>query len=201
MTRLTLIAALLSATPTIAATVEDPDSPRFGDGLRVLGFREDVSVYRLDEYAAIDREPLFLAQTRDREAVFREGEDACMSKIAVGVFVPCAGADVAREVARAEAVAEPLRGHGVTVWPSAGGLPTGGHRPGGGWDHSGGGGHGPWPPVDPPVVAPPPAPIPLPATSGLMLLALFSLGAAVSGRFARWFTAERGAGPGKNGWV
>ena len=198
MIRLTFIAAML-ATQAGAATVMAPDAPRIAEGLRVLGMRGEVEVIRLVEYAALDAEPLYLARTQRREAVFREGEDACMSKIAVGVFVACAD-EVAREVARAEAVAEPLRGHGVTVWPTQAAPPR---AIGGGWIPS-------LPvlpavPVEPdrplPPV-PPPSPIPLPSTGWLLLAALLTaLMWRAAGKFGAWFSAERGAGPSKNGWV
>lgn len=50
-----------------------------------------------------------------------------------------------------------------------------------------------------------PAPVPLP-DSGALMLALICAALArpawrAAGRFGDWFTAERGAGPGRNGWV
>lgn len=167
----------LSASGVGAATVMDPDAPRFGDALRVLGMRDQVEVLRLDEYAALDPEPLYLARAPGREAVFREGEDLCMAKGKLGHFVAC-NRDLARAVERV--IADPIRGDGVTIWPAPpayhGSTP---HRPGGSPGV-------PWvpgrpgvtpPPVAPPpiITPPPPAPIPLPASGMLLAGALLAV--------------------------
>lgn len=63
-------------------------------------------------------------------------------------------------------------------------------------------------PTDPPVIItpePPPA-VSLAGTAGYMLAAIIILTVSktafkMAGRFGDWFTAERGAGEGKNGWL
>ena len=171
-----IVALLMACQPVPAATVMDPDAPRFAEGLRVLGMRGEVEVLRLDQYAMLDREPLYLARTATREAVFREGDDACMSKVAVGVFVPCDNAipaaqeqvDAVREAALTPATV------GTGAYPTHGLYRPG--LPGTGlpwWPCCGGGGGTP-PTVTPPVVTPPvtPAPVPLPAAGWLLMGAI-----------------------------
>lgn len=177
--RSAILAAVL-AVPAAAATIEDPDSPRFGAGLRVLGMRDDVEVIRLDQYAHLDREPLYLARSPDREAVFREGEDLCLDKPEHGLFVAC---NRAERRALKPAWLEPIRAAGVTVWPTFLSPRT---TAGGGWGSGGStGGGGGWYPILPPTVLPPeppplidppgPAPIPLPASIWTLLLALLAV--------------------------
>lgn len=53
--------------------------------------------------------------------------------------------------------------------------------------------------------APLPAPVPLPPSAVCLLAAVVLLAGRslwrAAGRFGDWFTAERGTGPGKNGWL
>lgn len=196
-----VLAHLILAAPAAASTVEDPDSPRFGEGLRVLGMRDQVEVVRIIEVASIDPEPLYLARTPDREAVFREGEDLCMAEGKLGHFVAC-NRDLKRAVD--PGWTKPIRAEGITVWPTS--APPGRTRVpgswggGGGWNWGGGGGR-PVVPVNPDVPVAP-SPIPLPPAGWMLLAALLAAPLwKVAGRFGAWFTAERGAGPGKNGWV
>ena len=167
MIRLAIIAALIAA-PAFAATVEDPDSPRFADGLRVLGMRGEVKIERVLEVEGIDPEPLYLARTPEREAFFREGEDLCMAKGKLGHFVAC---DARLAQAAARTITDPIRGAGITVWPrTVTRRDTGGAR---GWT-------GGWYPILPPGVTPPdpapevvpPAPVPLPSTAWMLIVAL-----------------------------
>lgn len=121
-----------------------------------------------------------------------------MSKVAVGVFVPCAD-----EIPRGQAQVDAVRDAALT--PATVGTPDYPHRPsppgtGLPWWPCCGGGSTP-PTVTPPVIMPPPAPVPLPATGWLLLAAMIAPLWQAAGRFGEWFTAERGAGPGKNGWV
>ena len=184
-----LAALVLLASPAASATLEDPTAPRFAIGLRVLGFQEDTRVYRLDEYAGLDDEPLFLARNWQREAVFRAGEDLCMSKGKVGEFVPCDGETalavelpgVPQEaIPPGRAAFPPVRSAAVarTELGQSLGRPSGGHGitpggPGGGWPHK------PEPPPEwpfwpdrpdppPPPVPPSPSPVPL-AGAGQMM--------------------------------
>ena len=169
MIRLALIAALLAA-PALAATVEDPDSPRFADGLRVLGMRGEVKIERVLEVESIDREPLYLARTPAREAFFRAGEDMCMANGKLGHFVAC---DARLAQAAARTIGDPIRGAGITVWPGPPRTtdftvpPTGGPG-GGGWV---------W--TTPAIVAPPEpppfvAPVPLGGALGNLLMGMLT---------------------------
>lgn len=194
--RYVLVLAVFMGNPAQAATIEDPDSPRFGPGLRVLGFREEVEVVRLDEYRHLDAEPLYLARSPDREAVFREGEDLCLGKLEFGLFVACnRDLDRAASPILADEPADAPFGI-LSLSPSP--APLGPRHSSGGF-MSGGGGSGSTPdtprlsilaPPDPDMPAeniPPPesvTPVPMPASFWLMAGMMAAISAAVHLR--RW---------------
>lgn len=168
------LTALLAPISAQGAILQDPDrQPEIREGMRVLGFRDDVKVYLADEFARIDTEPMYAADTGSTVVFFRGGEELCMTKYGFA-FVPCNGDEALATsdpdligAAFAPGAAIPTGIIGDPGGPSS--MPIMPWIPGGSCCGS-----------DPPpdhIVDPLPAPIPLPAA---LLLLLTGLGMAVT---------------------
>lgn len=78
MKKTILLAALLAPGIALASTVV-PITPKIAEGLRVLGFKEDIQVVRWD---VPDDEPMYAATLPDGSvSFFREGEEQCLDKL------------------------------------------------------------------------------------------------------------------------
>lgn len=137
------------------------------EGLRFLGYREDVTVQRVNTGAA-DPEPMYQAISHGRRlAYFRAGAAQCFDG-KLGDAVPCEMIRVESPVPYSLGVVPPLGGGVPPVWDLPWSPPslTTDRPPSDGPD-------GPLTP--PPVVVnpPQPAPVPLPPSAALLGLVLF----------------------------